>query len=139
VQNLDVAGAGRITIWQLSVTNWSKNPVAGVGLGNTGEVGFAHNFVLETLVELGLLGLLFLLMFLIITVANLVRLRSVNWQDQTFYLVVTGLFVYSLVQGSFSGRIQTLTMLWIAAGMVNALIVCKSGSPTLQSKAGKSI
>jgi O-antigen ligase len=123
VQSLDIASAGRLTIWQISLSNWSNNPLTGAGLGNTRSIGFAHNFLLETLVEVGLIGFIFLLLFLIATIINLFHTMSVYYKNQTLYLATLALFVYGLTQASFSGRIQTSTILWLAAGMVNALVI----------------
>lgn len=128
VQSLDIASAGRVTIWQVSLSDWRNNSLTGVGLGNTGSVGFAHNFLLETLVEVGLIGFVFLSLFLITTIINLVRSGSIDFKDRTLYFATLALLVYSLTQASFSGRIQTSTMLWVASGMVNALILFQSSN-----------
>lgn len=131
MQNLDSVSAGRVTIWQASLSDWRNSPLTGVGLGNTGSVGFAHNFLLETLVEIGLIGFVSLSLFLITTIINLFRSSSIDYKDRMLYFATLALFVYSLTQASFSGRIQTSTMLWVASGMVNALILFKSSNLTI--------
>lgn len=122
LENLDSASAGRMTIWQVSATRWLSSPVTGVGLGNTENVGFAHNFILETLVELGVIGLVLLTLFLGV-ILRLLRLRPVNREDQILYFAALGLFIFAIVQASFSGRTQTLTTLWVSTGMINALFL----------------
>lgn len=121
-QLLRSATAGRTDIWRASVQRWTSSPIIGVGLGNYGDAKFAHNFILETLLELGVVGLCILLGFFGGVVRQL-RAELRNPSDRLVALATAGLFVFAVVHASLSGRVQTVADLWVATGMINALSI----------------
>lgn len=81
LQSLDKA---RVDIWQAALDYWMRNPWTGVGLGCfyhiplTKRFFHAHNFLLNTLVEQGLIGIGFLLAFLVVLVRHMQDWRGVG-------------------------------------------------------------
>jgi O-antigen ligase len=118
-QDLTIASAGRSDIWATSVALWSHNPLVGIGVGNyqlfdpAGQ--FSHNFILEILVELGMIGLVFFTIYFFFVASALRRLVT---QETELAMVGATLLVYSLVQISFSGQIQGAVMFWFSSGVV---------------------
>jgi O-antigen ligase len=118
------ATSGRTDIWRTSVQRWASSPIIGVGLGDYGNTKFAHNFVLETLLELGVIGLCILLGFFGGTISQL-RAELRNPSDRWLAFSTVGLFVFAVVHASLSGRVQTVADVWVATGMINALSIEK--------------
>ena len=63
---------GRVSGWVSNIEVWSKRPIFGFGLGTSqeanfniaGEVHYAHNLYLETMIELGIIGFFILVGYL---------------------------------------------------------------------------
>ena len=132
----------RFIIWQDFFRVWSKRPWLGVGPGNawgydqvytmlpplirdfnkTG-LGVAHNGYIQTLTELGPLGLFFLLASIVVITIAAARLyrRSntpVTYNDRVLGLIVLGLMCGSAVGDSTSG---SLFLPARQVGMVNEI------------------
>lgn len=117
-------------LWLYAMNVWRSSPIFGVGVGNFivfsqnasywEAAGFAHNFALEILSELGLIGALLFGGFLL----NIARRALVLSRTRRFDWVVvsaTALFVFSLVEISFSGQIQVSIEFWVACGLLLAI------------------
>lgn len=127
LQSVKSADAYRLIIWQDALRVWGKRPILGVGPGNfwsydqvytqlpfllrnfdsTG-LGVAHNGVLQTLGELGPLGVVCLLSFVVvvfITAHTLFRRSKTpeKRDDRVLGLVCMGLVLGSLAGDFFSG------------------------------------
>jgi hypothetical protein len=81
-----LSGNYRTDLWQVAVTTWEKAPILGVGAGSYGRywekdprwsltAQDAHSLYLETLAEIGPLGLFLLTAMLTVPVAALVAAR----------------------------------------------------------------
>jgi O-antigen ligase len=93
VQGADPARLGsidtnRYRYWEVAISTWADKPIQGIGSGGfqvewlkehdrVDKSGDAHSLYLETLGELGVIGLAFLLAFLVGTAAAVVRLYRV--------------------------------------------------------------
>jgi O-antigen ligase len=115
-QLLAIATSGRTAIWQDSVSAWRGSPLVGVGLGNYPGGVFSHNFAIEILTELGLLGIALFILFFSAVVLSLRRLMAQS-DDPMMARLIVGLLVFALMHMSFSGRLQTITDFWLAAGL----------------------
>jgi hypothetical protein len=82
-----LSGSGRVDLWRVAVSEWRSAPLSGTGAGSFGRywekdprwthiVTDAHNLYLETLAELGPIGLALLLAMLAIPVGALVAARQ---------------------------------------------------------------
>ena len=83
----DFSSNGRVDLWRIAWDTWEANPTAGSGAGTywqawaadrpiTGEVRDAHSLYIETLTELGVLGLALLLLTLLVPAVAAVRARK---------------------------------------------------------------
>ena len=101
--------------WRLFLSN----PIAGVGVGNffyqsgTG-VDYPHNFVLELLCELGLVGACLFAVFLFVVVRGIftVARRPKGFSQEKKYVFL--LFVFAATESLASGNIQYSGTLWFA-------------------------
>jgi O-antigen ligase len=106
----------RISAFEISIERWEKNPVGGLGLGGFNsfyktdlpqKIKYPHNLFLETLVELGIVGMVLLCILLF----NLSR------RIWTFRKELIVLFVYALGLAFFSKDFSSSPML-IAFGAI---------------------
>jgi O-antigen ligase len=83
----DLSSSGRTELWRVAWDEWLERPVAGTGAGtywqmwdaarpNSGEVRDAHSLYLETLAELGVVGLALLIVPLLVPAIAGVRART---------------------------------------------------------------
>lgn len=117
----DEFAESRGNIWLISLTAWRSRPVVGIGLGNFGRYGqglatFSHNFLLESLTELGLIGFLILLLFLLQVSRSAYQTLQRSRESLTHTLPT--LFAYAVVSMSLSGMLQASVDFW----MVSALL-----------------
>jgi O-antigen ligase len=135
----DEGSSGRSNLWRIAVAIWKDHPVAGVGTGSFsvmvpryltpehttagriqthGEV--AHNVYLETLAELGTIGVTAFLFLLGGITLRLYRSIRVARRMQNELLATTGRSIFAALIGVFicdtflSGQYQE--MLWIVLG-----------------------
>ncbi len=99
----------------LSLSAQRSSPVVGIGLGNFERYGqglatFSHNFLLEALTELGLIGLVLLLAF---SCLQAIRRCKVMHQREFIAAPLSALFAYSLVSMSFGSMLQGSVDFWI--------------------------
>ncbi|MCB0915708.1 MAG: O-antigen ligase family protein [Actinobacteria bacterium] len=78
---------GRRDLWPLVFTEIAENPVLGRGFGNINGEQHAHNQLLETWLQAGLLGLLVLLALALLGAITAVRIAP--WDGQVAVAVVT--------------------------------------------------
>ena len=82
----DFSANGRVDTWRIAWDEWQTNPAVGAGAGTywqswaaarpiTGDVRDAHSLYIETLGELGIIGLALLMLALLVPVAAAVRAR----------------------------------------------------------------
>jgi MFS family permease len=102
---LSSTGNGRWQFWNAAVDEFETKPLTGRGPGSYeswwaqhGSVSYftrhAHSLYLETLAELGLIGLALLLAFLLTgIVAGLTRLRRVDEHDRNVIAALTGVVI----------------------------------------------
>ncbi len=119
-----MATAGRVDIWSKALSIMADNPESFI-YGN-GWMTFrlivnkgAHNMYLETLFELGAIGLLLYLLLLYVTV-NLFRdaLRGANGQTRILLLGVTFSFCAVIVSTFFSELYRPWMLIWAYAGLM---------------------
>jgi len=127
LQTVKSADAYRLIIWQDALRIWGKRPILGVGPGNfwsydqvythlpfllrnfdTTGLGVAHNGMLQTLGELGPLGVVCLFAFVVVVFLTAWRMfrRSTSpdkRNDRILGLVCMGLVIGSLAGDFFSG------------------------------------
>jgi exopolysaccharide production protein ExoQ len=128
----DTGGAGRTDIWTVGLVIFETSPVIGVGYANFATaytpqlvmeagVGFdhgayrpAHNIVISTSAELGLVGLLLLGLFLV----PLVIRRGWGPEAQVIRAILAAFMVDGLFVDLFGNRKQVWVIIGIAAGLV---------------------
>jgi len=112
----DMSIDGRMFAAEAAVSRWLEYPVFGSGTSGNGEITYAHNMVLQILMETGALGLLlFLGLSVPIAWAFMKRVgrEPPSW-EQTALL---GFLVYALVEAQVSGTIMAFGPLWMALGI----------------------
>lgn len=122
LQSVKSVDAYRIIIWQDALRIWGKRPILGVGPGNfwsydqvythlpfllrnfdTTGLGVAHNGTLQTLGELGPLGVLLLYSFVAVVFLTAFQLYRRSKSPEKRNDRVLGLVCMGLVMGSLAG------------------------------------
>lgn len=136
-----LSGTGRVAQWQVAWGEARENPVLGTGAGTferawnreraaPSKVRDAHNLYLETLSELGPLGLLLLAGALAVPLVAAVRARRSPLVSAAF-----GAYVAYLLHVTVDWDWE-LTAVTLAALVCAASIVCARGSPARLPAAG---
>jgi len=118
---LDAGGttSKRLAFFKSSISAFSENPLAGLGLAGWGNFyygdnrsAFPHCFVLEVAAEQGLPGLAALLWLLGLAVVALARIRNVRSE----FIFVLPVFLFTMLLNMITGEIDNRVMFfWIAA------------------------
>lgn len=108
----------RILYWQEALRNFGKNPILGVGMGNSLSTGFPHNIFFETAAEFGILGLLMLTAMFVLTIKKALAFLKRKGKLHSPMAISLLLFVFSLVEAMFSGHIANQTMLFMSMGVI---------------------
>jgi len=122
------ATGGRAQIWAYSFGYWKNAPWIGIGIAEieTTLIGtFVHNFILETLVELGLVGSLIFTLFFGVTgkyALVLYKVKENAFENRTALIV----YLFSIMTMLFSGRLQTHGLFWLSCGLISSLAVAAS-------------
>lgn len=126
-------------LWLYTLNAWRSSPVVGIGVGNFivfsqnasywEAAGFAHNFALEILSELGLIGIMLFSVFLF-NIARRALFLSRTGRFDWAVVSAVALFVFSLVKMSFSGQLQVSVEFWVACGLIANCVneVTKNGA-----------
>lgn len=99
LQNGD--SSGRNNIFNLGMSTFLNSPIFGHGIGSVFyEIGgYSHNFFMDCLIEIGLVGFIVLLFVLIQIVRKLHLLIRYNYSNY-FWII---LFTYGFIEALFSG------------------------------------
>lgn len=118
--DLDPSNVRRLDLYQNGVLLWLESPIVGSGLGSFGVWyhgtdirEFPHNFVLEILAELGVVGLLIFGALLCCAFRPLVA----NYRDHPIAILLFCLLVYALLNASFSEDLQGDRMVYALVGL----------------------
>ncbi len=128
-----IFAASRGDIWIISLKAWLSSPITGIGLGNflvfgQGMASFTHNFLLEVLTELGIIGILLLIALLF----HIGRLSiNILKHSNPLHVSMVALLIFSIVKMSFSGQIQVSVEFWVVCGLI-AGVSQKEGSLTTE-------
>lgn len=122
--NLDPSTTGRLQLYYGGVVHWLESPVFGNGLGSFapwfyGEdaMGYPHNFVIEILAELGLIGLLLFGAVLCVASRSLVA----NLRTHPVAILLFGLLVFALLNASLSKDLQGNRILFGVIGLATSV------------------
>ncbi len=112
-------------IWRLSLSAWQTAPLFGIGLGNFLGFGqeianFSHNFIIETLTELGLVGLSILSIFLWIVGGRAIRMLRQR-DTSVIRLSLVAALAYTLVSMTFSGQLHASVDFWMVSAFILSL------------------
>jgi O-antigen ligase len=112
---------GRSQLWSQAWHLFTAHPWLGIGTGSFAKfqpiVDYPHNMLLESAVELGLLGLFLVVAFVVTSWLMLSRARRFLGAGETQTAAVIALFTSALVNAMFSGDIPTNASLWLYAGL----------------------
>jgi len=114
----DGAINARLTSWKLCLTIFLDNPILGAGFGSFNQpyineaigiqINYPHNIVIETMAELGIVGLT-LLLFIISKI-----FKNIQKNNKLFIWY----FIFALLLALFSKDLSTNTMLFCVLGLV---------------------
>ncbi|MEX5441373.1 O-antigen ligase family protein, partial [Acinetobacter indicus] len=118
--------SGRTQLWSLAYTIIKDNPIVGVGIGSFESISLTgvavHNFYLNIILEMGLVGLLiyfFCFAFLFI--------NKIKFNINEKLIFTFGLFLSFILPISISGSWQLAPILWVLFGVTfNILRVNKN-------------
>jgi O-antigen ligase len=114
---IDKSGSGRVDIWLLAWTAFKTHPVFGVGIYNLGTllpnldgILSAHNFVLEWLATIGLLGCIFFIGLLL--KSFVLVMRRLRWWREPGFNIYIGI-ISSMIVVVSNGLVEpTLTTMY---------------------------
>lgn len=116
----DPSNQRRLRFYRQGVLLWLESPLLGNGVGSYGVwihgvdvEEYPHNIYLETLSELGVLGLLILGALLLVPFRAIVS----NHGSHSLWVLLLGLFIYALLNASFSQDLQGNRMVYAAVGL----------------------
>lgn len=106
----DIEGDQRYRIYMQSISIIQKNLFFGTGIGSVFyELGnYAHNWVLDILIDTGVIGLFIVIIILLKTVYNLLRLIRIDWK----YSAILFMLIEALTNLSFSGCYLSDGRIW---------------------------
>jgi len=88
---------------------------------------YVHNFIIESLMSLGLIGGLLFVTFLFSTVRNAYKLAKTNKK----YLFISLIFIQYLIYSMFSRSILSLPLFWLSLFLVNNLYIFEKNKKIL--------
>lgn len=102
-----------------ALASFKESPIIGHGIGSVWwEVGYyAHNMILDFMVEMGLIGTIIMIMVIIRMLHTLIVRSNVRSFDMFILLILLG----NLVEGTFSGYWISLFKLFLVFGYVYGL------------------
>jgi O-antigen ligase len=114
--NLDSSSTGRVDAWHASIEQFWDSPIIGDKVFEPTLRTYPHNFVLESLISIGIIGTLPLIMFLWQSISSAIKLllRNPSFVNNG----ITLLFLKELVQVMLSGGIWGDTSFWITGAAV---------------------
>lgn len=118
--NFDPSAAGRLETYHQGIVYWLEAPLLGNGLGSFGPMYlgrdtmyYPHNFAIEILAELGLIGLLLFGALLCVAFRSVLA----NLRTHPVAILLFGLLVFSLVNASLSKDLQGNRILFGIVGL----------------------
>jgi len=133
--SLRLASGGRAEIWAQSFQFWTQSPWFGIGLAGTESssfAGFAHNFILEIMVELGLVGLAIFTCYIFFIGQHSVYIYRTYINSYTVRTTLV-LFLYSIMMLMISGRLQASPLFWLSCGLILSLSTTLSNETAVYS------
>jgi len=136
----ETGGGGRTALFATAVALWKDSPWIGQGLAgfstasSSGYV-WAHNIILESLSELGIVGFLLLSLTLVSALQQL-RCSSRRWADPDWVLVIA-LLLYTLLLNLKSGDLVGAKWMWAAMGMTSVGLRPSAVTPARASRSGR--
>jgi O-antigen ligase len=122
----DLSSNGRAQLWSAAWDGFVHNPLLGIGTGGfadlRGDELYPHNFLLESAVELGIVGVLAVAALVVWTLVRLARAwRATRDEDRLVAAVVTALFSTATVNALFSSALPNNKGRWLWAGVAAGL------------------
>lgn len=130
----DTLTAGRLWVWQQLLPEIAKRPLFGAGLYGhmwsdlafTNAVTYPHNFLLQTLIDLGILGAICMVSFYIIVMRgflNLSRVQSLSpivcALAASGWAMMIGWFMYGLTNSDYIPNKEAIPI-WLMMGLLFA-------------------
>jgi O-antigen ligase len=127
----------RLIYYKDAFIMWSQHPIWGCGIGSFpiregwGDMRlYPHNFILEILAELGLVGLLIFGFFLFYAVKMLLKNLFINYPLSLFVLL---LFVVNFIDLFIGGDISDHRLLMVSLGLMMVQQKTSQGSESYQA------
>lgn len=129
----DASNQRRLRFLRQGALLWLESPILGSGAGSYGVwihgvdiEEYPHNVFVETLAELGLIGLLLFGSILAVTLRSIVANRN----KHPIWILLLGLFLYALLNASFSQDLQGNRMVYATIGLAFAFdVATEDGGP----------
>lgn len=117
----NVDSLSRIEIWKRSISLWLDHPWVGNGVGYYALIDpvrkYSHNFLLEILVEMGIIGLLLFLTFLLALAINIIKAATHRKKWDHHGAILVSLLGFVLVKLLFSSQIKADYQFWLICGL----------------------
>ena len=130
----DVSIGGRLEAAEAAVSRWLEYPIFGSGTSGNGDITYAHNMVLQILMETGFLGLLLFLGLsvpIVWTFMKRIGKEPPGWER----VALLGFLVYALVEAQVSGTIMAFGPLWMALGIALGVGAPERTAPVRRARA----
>ena len=126
---------GRTALFLQALSIFSDHPLFGVGVGGFHAITdtvYPHNFFLELLCEMGIVGTLLAVVFIAVPLINKKQgILHLTSSDQFYFLIVLGIFVRVMVSSDFTESIELFSAVF-AIGTLKQTMTPKSAKNQLR-------
>ncbi len=135
-----LASNGRDQLWSAAWQTFVDHPIVGIGTGSFANVArrqvcpgpgcldkYPHNVLLETAVELGIVGALLMLAVLFFAAQALLRAWRLPGVERDYATIAFALFVSGVTTASLTGDLTSDGSIWFTGGLgVGLLLAARS-------------
>ena len=127
--------AGRTALFLQALSLFGDHPLFGAGIGGFHAITdtvYPHNFFLELLCEMGIVGTLLAVMFIAVPlIRNKQGILHLTYSNQFYFLIVLGIFIRVMVSSDFTESIELFSAVF-AIGSVKQTLTLKSANNQLR-------
>lgn len=144
--NLRNLTSNRNILWESSINAIQDNIFFGGGIGNAAEIlgeygdsdQRAHNFILDTALQIGILGLFILVLLIIESIKQLRKISTELYIQSPFMSIFSKSiligFIASLILAFFGGNFLFEKWGWLQLGIINALILFSRSTKSIKPR-----
>lgn len=123
IGEIDSSALSRKEAWVESLAYWSQAPLLGHGVGSwpilqggPDSIRYPHNIFLESLVELGTIGLIIFKTFILIPIVSCIK--TDHSTNPHIFVIILSICLYSILISMLSRDLATNRLLYLSIGML---------------------